>query len=243
VAVVLGAVAASFSHALFDFNLHIFANVHALIMIAGVAAARLYHEEVFTARQLKRSALVLLHGAVLLVGLAQVPPIVRAYLVDRYHEKGEALQSRLAYDEALAAFDRAVRWDPGYWKPYLGQADVYQTQSAWSLDADNRRAKANRAFEFYQMATERNPYDLDAYFGVSRAYEERGAADEAVQQMDAILARAPRDSFYLEQAALQRKRLGRLREALDLFQRAYALTPSDATERNIGALRRELATP
>ena len=63
------------------------------------------------------------------------------------------------------------------------------------------------------------------------------------QILDQILEFAHHDTFYLVQAGLQLRRTGRHKEALELFERAHALEPTDTTRLNIQKLKQELSGP
>ena len=56
IAGLFGCLAATFAHAVFDFNLHIFSNNHAIILVAGVTAACLYSSGYWKPRPLKTPA-------------------------------------------------------------------------------------------------------------------------------------------------------------------------------------------
>jgi tetratricopeptide (TPR) repeat protein len=168
---------------------------------------------------------------------------MRLFLSHRFVAQGQEHLETLDFDRALAAYERSIKVDSGYWKPFLGKADVYQTMAFWNLNQDEKREQAARALEAYQASVDRNPYDLEAYFGQSKVHEGQGRTAEAAELFDHILNLAHHERFYLVQAGLQLKRLGKKQEALDLFERAHALSPTDTTRMNIGILRRELAEP
>lgn len=69
VAGLFGCLAASFVHAAFDFNLHIFSNSHAIVLIAGVTVACLYSSGYWKPRPLKAPAWILSYGGGALAAL------------------------------------------------------------------------------------------------------------------------------------------------------------------------------
>ncbi len=241
VAGLLGTLAATFAHALFDFNLHIFSNNHVMILIAGTTTACLYATGLWKPRPLKAPAWMLVYGGGALVAVAIAVLTVKAFLSYGLHFIGEQRREQFQMSQAGDLFDKAIAADPGNWRPYMSKAHVFMSQSFWNFDADEKVRQARAAVALYDNALIRNPYDLEAVFGLSKAYNALGEQEKALECLRRAVAADPEHLFYVSHLGLQLRRMGRDQEALDVFRKAAAKWNNEMIRLNIKALEEKLA--
>lgn len=237
----LGAAAASLVHAVFDFNFHISANSHVLIMLGGVAAAELYAAGVLKPRPLAGKSVwaYSLAGvccAIVLLGLS-----AQALASDIFLRLGQQARRGLKDDRALAYFKKAMTVDPGFWEPWMEMGHIHKTRSFWSLDESAKKEEARLALEYYDEALRRNPYSQEIVYGMSKVHSALGESDRAIELLRQIATDYPRDSFYLKQLGIELRLNGRLEEALEVFERAARLPdPGEVVSLNLQLIKEEL---
>ncbi len=236
-----GSMVASLLHSLFDFNFHIFSNNHMLILLAGIACACLYGSGCLKARPVSAPLGVVLYGggaiACVLLGLASAQ-VLASYSL---HRAGESARTKYEMPEAMRMFRRAADIDPGNWRPYLGLAHSLQSQSFWNFDPEQKKAQAQQAVAFYTNAIARNPYDLEAVFGISKAWNTLGEPERALQYLKQAAEQDREHVFYVSQYGLQLRRMGRDEEALAVFQQAAAKWTNEILSINIRTLQDRIA--
>jgi O-antigen ligase len=241
-AALVGSVLGAMAHGFFDFNFHIFSINHALVLMAGVAAAGLYSSGDLRARPVPAPRAFALGGAGALVALALLLGVLQAFLSYGLHFLGDADRVRLQSDRAVRIFRWATRIDPGNWRPWLGWGHVLQTQAFWNLDAEGRRQQAQEAARLYEAAIARNRCDMEAVFGLSKVYNILGEPEKALERLRGAADNNRRHLFYMSQIGLQLKRMGRDAEALAAFEEAQRVSPSDEMiQINLRMLRSRLA--
>ncbi len=245
-----GAGVASGLHALFDFNFHIFPNPHALVWIGGVAWGVWFAQEKGAAPAAGRGGWIrragAVAGAVACGGCAWVA--LAGGVSYAWNLKGEMARARMEWDEAEAAYAKAIRWDAWNWKPHLGLGNLQMTKARWLRDPDlqaereGRRRLSLEASEHFQAALERNPRDMAGRFGLAMAANARGEPEEALEQLRRATAHQPRHRFYREQVGIQLRQMGRDAEALEVFRQNLAEgVGGEVTWLNVKALERKLA--
>lgn len=250
VAGAFGALAANLVHAVFDFNFHIFPNPHALVWILGVTWAVWQAEErgreasTGRRRQVRRAAAVA--GAAACAAAAWL--VLAAGLSYVWNLRAEMARTRLDWDQAGADYARAIRWDDGNWRPHLGLGNLRVTQALWYRDPDleaereGKRRLAAEAAEHFEAALERNACEMAAEFGLARALNASGDAEGALAHYRRAAGFQHRHIFYREQLGIQLRRLGREREALEVFRQNVADgIHTDVSRLNIRTLERRLA--
>ena len=242
-----GGAAASLIHATFDFNFHIFPNPHVLAWIGAVAWS------VWAVREgaggkpgswrwpgrvgLGLGALGCAAGA----WLALAGGLSYAWNV-----KGELARAGMEWDEALAAYDRSIRWDAGNWQPHLGIGNLKAAQALWYRDPDpaaEREGKARLAAEAeasLRRARERNPLDMAVAVGLARVHNAAGDPEAALAEFRRAAEHQRKHVFYREQVGLQLVRMGREREALEVFRKNVADgVGGEVSELNVRRLERK----
>lgn len=237
----LGAAAASLVHAVFDFNFHISANTHLLILLGGLTVAELYAAGVFQVRRLKGWSLWVFAAAGALCAILLLALSAQALASDVFCRIGEKARTEFKNEKALAYFRKATAVDPGFWQPWMGMGHIYKTRSFWSFDAEDKKESARLALEHYDAAQKRNAYPQEVAYGRSKVHSSLGEKDEAVEILRGIVSDYPKDAFYLTQLGLELRLNGRLEEALEVFERAARLPePKDVVRINIKLLREAL---
>ena len=226
---------------MFDFNLHIFSNNHAIILIAGTTAACLYASGHWKPRPLKAPAWFLVYGGGALAALVLALATAQVFLSYGLHYLGEQRREKFQMPQADSLFDKAIAIDPGNWRPYMSKAHVLMAQSFWNFDAEAKARQARDSVTLYDKALARNPYDLEAVFGLGKAYNVLGEQEKALDCLRKAAAADPEHLFYASHLGLQLRRMGRDQEALDVFRKAAAKWNNEMVTLNIKALEEKLA--
>ena len=176
--------------------------------------------------------------AVLVLALATS----QVFLSYGLHYLGEQRREKFQMPQADRLFNKAMIIDPGNWRPYLSKAHILRVQSFWNFDAEAKVRQARDSVTLYEKALARNPCDLEAVFGLSKAYN---VLDEQAKALDCLRRAAvadPEHLFYASHLGLQFRRMGRDQEALDVFRKAAAKWNNEMVTLNIKALEEKLAT-
>jgi O-antigen ligase len=241
-AALVGSVLGGMAHACFDFNFHIFSNNHALVLMAGVAAAGLYSSGDLKARAIPAPRAFVVWGGGALVALGLVLGVLQVFLSYGLHFLGDADRVRLRTDRAVQRFRWATRIDPGNWRPWLGWGHLLQTRAFWNLDPEARKQQAREAIRLYEAAIERNHCDMEPVFGLSKVLNTVGESEKALELLRGAADYNRQHLFYMSQVGLQLKRMGRDAEALAAFEEAHRVGNADEmVQINIRMLRARLA--
>lgn len=242
IAGLFGCLAATFAHAVFDFNLHIFSNNHAIILVAGTTAACLYASGQWKSRPLKTPVWIFVYGGGALLALVLGVATVQVFLSYGLHYLGEQRREQFQMPQANSLFDKAIAIDPGNWRPYMSKAHVVMAQSFWNFDAEEKAQQARDSVALYNKSLARNPHDLEAVFGLGKAYNVLGQQEKALDCFRRAAAADPEHLFYAEHLGLQLRRMGRDPEALDVFRKAAAKWNNEMITLNIKALEEKMTS-
>lgn len=225
-AAALGALAGTAVHAVFDFNLQMFANLQSLVLIGGVAVSAQLASGGEPARPPSR--LVPRLGAVIgmLVALGLIVATARAWQAWVLNERGQALREELRPEDARRVFERALRWDAWLDRPYVELGEIDRRLAFWARDPDEKAAAAERALRRYTEAERLNPWEPDARFGRYKVLDLLGRREEATAELQEIVRRLPHHPYYLTQWGARLSDLGRYPEAIAAFTRAEQISPS-----------------
>jgi Flp pilus assembly protein TadD len=134
---------------------------------------------------------------------------------------GDLLRRERRFDEAAAAYDRAIALiddpQPRHWGVFYSRGIAHERSGRWPL------AEAD-----FLKALELSPDQPEVlnYLGYSWV-EMRIHLDQALEMIERAVAGAPDDGYILDSLAWVLYRLGRYDEALPHMERAVALMPSD----------------
>lgn len=239
----LGMMAGSLAHAFFDFNFHIYGNVHVFVLLLGLLIAvtsnkrhdRIVATNVPRARWLAVASCLFL--AAVTVFYLRAAWSYRDVLVAEDHK------TSLKWDEAQAAYQRAVMVSPENWKAHLGLAHLMRTRSFWNRHPETRPAWIGMSREHYETALQLNPWAADAIYGLGSLYKMEKNQDKALEMRRLAVEKVPHNIFYLNELGLQYKDMGEFEKAYHVFRRSREIEPSPLAARNIEWLEKKLAAP
>lgn len=152
-------------------------------------------------------------ATVLLVGAGQEPPRPAA------PSFGEAVQmaadGRVA--DALAAFRQMAARNPSDREARL-----------WIARLHERMGNLDLAEPVYRSVLLEDPASLDAAIGVASALLARDEAQETIELLTAIEERAPQNATVLDLLGRANRLAGRPARAIDYFERAVSVAPTEA---------------
>lgn len=241
VAALLGSVTATGIHALFDFNLHITANVHVLALLTAIVLASLVTSDLPGGSVLQGKASAATRGLLGLLALAALVIGGGIYLGDAFLRKGEKAREAFRYEQALQAYAAAQTFAPQHHEPYLRAADVHRTQGIFSLgDPAYRQMEMEASFLAYQEAVRRNPVDINSNLGLSLAFLDRGDTEHALERFDRMAQYAHHNFFFLKQAGTQFRKAGDLDKAHELLKQARTIGNDDQVTRQLMAVEKAI---
>ena len=243
IAALCGSAAAALVHAVFDFNLHLYANNQVLIMLAGVVAGGLVGGGEIKSRPLSVGQARLVWGPVLILALVLAVLTaqgVASYLLHRFGE-GDREQYEMVKAERLLRL--AGRLDPGNPNPWISLGHIYRTKGFWDLDAEQKQADREEAMAFYEKGLARNPLHTMGLYGVSRLYAAQGDQEKALELLRQVNQMYRNNQFFVTQLGIQLRQMGRYQEALDVFRAAAAQWSTPTIQLNVQLLERQLAEP
>ncbi|HMO51377.1 MAG TPA: O-antigen ligase family protein [Kiritimatiellia bacterium] len=229
------------AHTLFDFNLHIFANVHVMVFLIAAAVAATYDPEVDRTVSFRGVVSARAWGAVLIALLAFGLLVYGRKTISYFYElDGESHLLASRWENAQGQFARAYAVAPGNWRAHLAYAHALRTRSFWMRNPEVREPWIDEAIRHYEIAGQLNPWEPGVWFGLGGLYKMRGDDEAALAMRRKTVERIPRHSFYLNALGQQLRDMGQLEEALAVFQQSMVVEPTTLAERNIQILRRRL---
>ena len=229
----LGAWAASFSHALFDFNLRIFANVMVLVMLTGVVVGRLQARREWKTWTLTRRQAWLVCGPALLLALLLGAAVARTLASYAAQVRGDYWLRQFAYERTEQLERRALRLDPANWYAWSDLGQLYQTRSFWSPDAEQKQRDVQQARDCFQEAIHGNHRDMDNVYGLALSELAVGRREQGLRLLRLAADRNPFNQGYRTQLGLQLRQTGRYAEAQAEFQKAAALGSTPMIQMNL----------
>lgn len=224
----VGAVVASLVHGLFDYNLHLYANSHSLLLLMGAAMARharngeIRRRTPWTAGR-RRAVGAALAAAGLALGAAMTRTTV-SHFIER---RGEAAQEHAVsiedHRDVIALYRRALRWDPGNPDAWRELGRVYKNLADTFPDAAERDDWMAAAFDAYRRAARINPLDPATLHGFAQLHRMRGEPEAALKYLQQMVALQPKRHYFHRQLAFQYERMKRYEEALAAFETARKL--------------------
>ena len=236
----LGAWAASFSHALFDFNLRIFANVMALILLTGVVVGRLHARREWKSFALTRRQAWLLCGPVVLLTLLLGAEGARTLAAYAAQVRGDYWLRRFVYERAESLEKRALRLDPGIWHAWSALGQIYQTRSFWSPDEQQKQRDIRQSARCYREALRGNARDMDNVYGLAMSELAVGRQAQGLRLLRAAADRHTFNQSYRTQLGLQLRQAGRYAEALAEFKKAERLGSTSMIRMNLKWLNEQV---
>jgi O-antigen ligase len=214
-------------HSFFDFNLHILANSTLLAAVMGIVVAipinPVSEKSMANNRAWRVGFAVGMVSIVVLLACLYVPTL-RGY---HQYENGNVAKSELAYTNALAHYEAAIRIDAGFGKPLIRAGDILKDQAAWRLGLgkqQERKDLAVKAAAFYERALVLNPLHADVWIRKAQAHAMAGDYASALSSFEKAVEIAPANAyahfalgrFYNDQGEEQ-KALESLQKANNLY--------------------------
>ncbi len=233
------AMTAMYAHAMLDFNFHIFPNPHQMVLLAGLAFGAYGMREGRGGRLAGgwRKAFSAVLAVLALAGLVLSVKGGVSYL---WTLRGDVLRESGEREMVVQSYETAAKWDEWNWRPWLGLGHLRAAQAQLYRNVDpaarelKRRELADQAREVYGRSLELNPGEMEAEDGLARTAralahearlqgneEQRAAYEElALEHCRKAAEYEPWNRYYLEEYGIQLRRMGRLDEALDVFNSA-----------------------
>jgi O-antigen ligase len=235
------AMLASLAHAMFDYNLQIYANAQALVLLAGLMAAALCATGESPSWHPPRALNAGLRAVAVVLALVVCVAALRALRSDLATRAGDAARNELDYDAARSSYKKAIRAAPGNWRAHLGMGHLVRVQASWNRDREARVLQIDEAHRHYVATLERNPWQTEAMHGQSKLYAMAGDPHRSREELERLVARVPYHRFYLTELGLRLREMGLYREALDRFMEAHRVENTEMIDLNIQWLQEKLA--
>ncbi|QHI70200.1 O-antigen ligase family protein [Tichowtungia aerotolerans] len=235
-AAMLAALAGTFVHGLFDFELRIFPNALMLSVLAGCAAAPTRKEG--RAGSLSRWTCVLFSAFLLLALVWSLQVMSSAGL----RVRGDLLRLSGNRKQAETLYNAAVRIDPQNWQAYLGMGQVYSHYRYYELDAEKKTLLAQQERDAYARAYRHNTKKEEVVYGLGRAELACGNRDAGIDYLRQAANYRRFNDFYWRKLGIELRKAELYEEAREVFEHAYSLDRSNPTVRaNLKWLKKHVA--
>jgi len=224
----LGVVTASLVHGLFDYNLHIYANSHAVLLVMGAAmavharAGGLPRLQNWTSRSRRAVGVALLCAGALLA-VAMLRATAAQFVVRRADQVQERARSRAEFERTERLYRIAARVDAGNFNAWREIGRIRKNLVVRYPEAPERSDWINESFAAYRRAQRINPYDPAIWHGLAQLYRITGDAAQALAHLQEMTRLQPRRPYFHILLGFQYEQMGRWAEALSAFRSAEAL--------------------
>lgn len=229
---VVGAMAAAMIQALVDFNLHIYGNSMALVLLLGCVAA-LFHASGDLPNPLPsraRGRWIAWSGAwVAVVAMVVTVRAGVAYAFTTFPGQAAADAGRL--EKAETWYRRALAWDSRAWEPVLGLCRISARQAAAETDPAKKAARIDETRTLCGVGLGRNPREPGFEHTLSQLLEMQGDSEGALKLMRKLVSDHPNRPVLQSRLGIQLERMGRLEEAEAAFRDAVRMDPANQTSR------------
>jgi thiazole synthase ThiGH ThiG subunit/Flp pilus assembly protein TadD len=171
------------------------------------------------------------------------------------YEKGLALINQERYQEAIAAFDAAIKLKPNVAVAWISRGVALERlgnhaealashEQAIKLEPNNFLAWYNKGIQLQELgryqeaivahdhALKLHPNDIDTLYNLGVELEKVDRYPEALASYDQVLRQVPEDSDTWHRRGMVLDSLGRYAEAVESYDRALNLNPHDKTALN-----------
>ena len=236
----LGAWAAMLVHALFDFNLRIYANVAVLALLTGVVSGRLFvrHDwatPTFITSFFRRVMTGL--GAVIMALLL----VVTAWTLVSYYSELQADNAlrQLDYDRTEQRAKLAWHVDHGNWYAAETLGKMLQLRARWGQDEQQRKADTEGSVRWFEFAAQGNRCNMETRHNWGLSLINAGQTEAGLRLLRPAAEANPMNVVFCSQLGLQLRLLGRNSEALVEFRKAAAIEGNDMINANLRWLERQ----
>lgn len=239
---VLGVIAVSVTHSLFDYNFHLYSNNLVLIILVSIGLVVSRSEVSKRPIKGRRLRFPAKETLFIIVMVALIGLTVQAHVSDTLRKLGENRRKELNYPASELLMRRAVDWDPSNWNAQRGLADVLRTQAFWNRVMEVRTQQIKEADHHYREALRLNPYSLEVYFGLAKMAEKQSRQQEAAMWLEKATALDTHNAYYYGQLGFQLKKMEDYPKALEAFKKALQFDyKNEAYQLNIRWLQKKLA--
>ena len=229
-------------HVFFDFQLHVFGCAFTLAMFAGIMGGAVLgvreHEppkvSLRTARVIGASGIILI-----VVGIVAA---ARMGIACHFTDLTKQARGNSDYENGLRWADYSISICPYAWRAYREKGDLLAKQGMWWQEEEEKRDLLHRAQAVYQEALALNPYETATLLKLGRLLGfSLGKDEEALSVFEKIADLRPKMYWPYVELGHQLQRMGKDREALTAYERAFKLNRHDRISRyNIKQLRKKL---
>jgi tetratricopeptide (TPR) repeat protein len=263
-AAMLAALAGTFVHGLFDFELRIFPNALMLSVLAGCAAAPLLAQRKSKVGDQKSeirdrntdselpdsdlrpptsfpyrltSVLRYLISITLLLAAAWAVQVMSSAGLRVY---GDHLRLSGERQKAEALYQKAIAIDPQNWRAYLGLGQVYSHFRYYELEPERKAALARQERDIFARAYRHNTKKEEVVYGLGRAGLAAGNREAGLDFLRQAAHYKRFNDFYWRKLGIELRKAGHYEEALEVFLYAQKLDRSNLTVRhNIRWLKKQ----
>jgi len=228
----VGVLVVAASQALVDFNLHIYGNSMALLLLLGCVAALFHASGDLPNRLPSRNAgrWIAWSGAALaLLAIVATLRAGVAYAMSTFPGQTALDAGRL--EESSAWYRRALAWDSHAWEPVLGLCRIAAREAAAETDPARKAAKIAEARALCERGLARNPREPGFENTLSQLLEMQGDSQGALTLLTKLVADHPNRPVLQARLGVQLDRMGRVQEAVDSFREAVRMEPGNKTVR------------
>jgi adenylate cyclase len=147
--------------------------------------------------------------------------------------RGEAIANRPTSPQmmitARGLFERALDYDPDNVDALAGVATTYVFEVINSYYGEGRDDRLRKAEALVARALAVEPHHIVALKAQSALWRAQGRFEDAIAASQAVIAQNPGEPWAYKEVGLSEMYLGRLREALDWFEKADQIGPRDPT--------------
>ncbi|MGA0332727.1 MAG: O-antigen ligase family protein [Kiritimatiellia bacterium] len=240
--VLLALMLSTLAHAVFDFNLHIPSNGLLFVGLLGVWHGQGLRQGLWKPWVLPPRWTQIYGLSCALICLILIPFVFRM-MIGSWHEHQMGIAER--NDEMEAVYQRAERlrvWMPWYARGWTQLGQEKRSAAFWMMDETLRKSRVEEARAAYEKALSMNIYDKTALWGLIELARMEKQFEEAYRLMGDLRKLHPFDQSIQIQEGLLLREMGRLEEALKVFEDAAKKQGSGARQirLNIRSLRRIL---
>jgi tetratricopeptide (TPR) repeat protein len=145
--------------------------------------------------------------------------------------KGNSLLDQGKYDEALQAFEEAIRLNPQFAEAWNSKGITLKAQGIALRDQGltlRAKEKLNQAIESYNKALEINPQFVNAWYNEGIAFYDQDEYDKAIQAYDRAIEFDPGFAYAWYNKGIVLNVQGKYEEAIRIFDKAIEIIPLDA---------------
>ena len=230
-AALLAALAGTFVHGLFDFELRIFPNALMLSILAGCVVAPIMKQKPEVSSQpssgfrLSSALCPLTSILLLLVAGWSIQVMSSAFL--RVQGDRLRLSGNRTSAEGLYKFSAAI--DPQSWPAHLGLGQVYSHYRYQELDPVKKQKWAELEQGAFAKAYRHNIKKEEVVYGLGRAELAAGNREAGLEFLRQAANYKRFNDFYWRKLGIELRKAGLYKEAIEVFSHALKLNRSNKT--------------